>query len=205
MPRSAGLYCFQDGAKVSAGSNDAARSVASVSSTELERLLAAGNAHSIPHSGRTLLDHLVGTYWLLSDWECEEHVCLAGLVHSAYGTASLSHTTVPVTERAKLKRLVGREAERLAYLFSACTTTADRVRAVAKGTIRSRYDGREIDVSVEDARKVLVIECANLIEQRAADGLRQVLGKLGPDGRTALLGSNAATALESSAATTEAG
>ncbi len=185
--------------------HDAARSVASVPSAELERVLVAGSAHLTPHSGRTLLDHLVGTYWLLSDWGCEEDICLAGLVHSAYGTASLSHTTIPVTERAKLKSLVGAEAERLAYLFSACATTADRVKAVAKGTIQSRYDGREIDVSVEDARKVLVIECANLIEQRAADGLRQVLGKLRPDERTALLGSNAATALESSAATTEAG
>lgn len=190
---------------MSARAQDAARSGAVVPSAELERVLVAGKAHSTPHSGRTLLDHLVGTYWLLSDWGCEEDVCLAGLVHSAYGTASLSHAAVPVTERAKLKRLVGKEAERLAYLFSACATTAERVRAVAKETIRSRYDGREIDVSVEDARKILVIECANLIEQRAAEGLRQVLRNLGPDDRAALLGANAATALMTSTATTEAG
>lgn len=181
------------------------RAVAAMPPMEVERLLVAHGAGATPHSGRTLLDHLIGTYWLLSDWGCQEDVCLAGLLHSAYGTAQFARETVPLADRAELRRLVGREAERLAHLFSACSSTADRIRAVATGSFRSRHENTEIRLCPEDARHILVIECANLLEQGAADGLREVLNKLSFADRAALLGRNVAQALAPEALTTDGG
>ena len=59
-------------------------------STKIDFLKAMG-ADEIPHSGRTLLEHLVGVFNILKDMDVAQHVQDAGLYHSIYGTALLHH------------------------------------------------------------------------------------------------------------------
>ena len=44
------------------------------------------------HGERKLVDHLVGTYSLLKKWGNDEHICDAGLFHSALGTSRYETT-----------------------------------------------------------------------------------------------------------------
>jgi hypothetical protein len=49
------------------------------------------DADRMPHSGRSLLDHLVGTRQLLVDGGARPPVCNAGLIHFVYGTRAGRH------------------------------------------------------------------------------------------------------------------
>jgi SM-20-related protein len=84
-----------------------------------ESFLTEIGAKEVTHSGRTLWDHLKGTYDILCKWGEPEHVCIAGLFHSIYGTEYFKHACVPIEERPKIIALIGASAERLVYRF--CT------------------------------------------------------------------------------------
>jgi ribosomal protein L16 Arg81 hydroxylase len=74
-------------------------------------------ADRIPHSGRTLFDHLVGTAHILESWGADDPVCAAGLFHSAYGTEFFREALLPFDDRARVRERAGERAERLAYVF----------------------------------------------------------------------------------------
>jgi len=80
-------------------------------------LLERAGAGNIRHSGRTLYEHLCGTYHLLDDWGNDEPVCTAGLFHSIYGTRRFKSKAWPIDDRTTIKRLIGDEAEALVYYF----------------------------------------------------------------------------------------
>ncbi len=111
------------------------------------------------HSGRKLMDHLLGTYDLLSEAGCAPEVCLAGGLHSIYGTNVFR--TVSTVERGPVRETFGERAERLAWLF--CNVNRPR----------GLDDGRLVDwqtkdsVTVDDAtlHDLRMIEAANLLEQ----------------------------------------
>lgn len=106
-------------------------------------------ARRVKHSGRTLYDHLLGTYRLLTVDGRPPHVCLGGLYHSIYGTNQFQH--VLTNGRDRVRAVIGDEAEELAYLFS----TIDRPRCfLTAPTIPHRRD-------------LVAIEIANLTEQGA--------------------------------------
>ena len=75
-------------------------------SAELLAALRAAGAASVGHSGATLLDRLVGVAALLVDWDCDEHVCRAGLFHSVYGTATFSQALFSEADREMVRHLV---------------------------------------------------------------------------------------------------
>jgi len=112
-------------------------------------LLWPAGTDKIKHSGRTLYDHLVGTHDLLQAWGNSEPVCAAGLFHSIYGTKHFQHQTWPIIDRATIQKLIGPEAELLAYVFC----IADRPKAFF-----ANADGFL-------TRPLREIEAANLIEQ----------------------------------------
>jgi hypothetical protein len=117
-------------------------------------------ADDVGHSGRKLFDHLKGTYELLRSWEAPEHVCIAGLFHSIYGTNVFKHQCLLPTlqNRALLQELIGKDAEFLAYVFC----TSDRPRAFLE---------MGWDEASPELKDLLEIECANLLEQ-AGDKMR---------------------------------
>ena len=77
------------------------------------------------HSGnRSLLHHLVGVSMILSEGNCSDALCVAGLFHSIYGTSVFRPKMVPMDDRDKIKDLIGIESENLVYQF--CILPKDR-------------------------------------------------------------------------------
>jgi len=129
------------------------------------------------HSGRTFHEHLTGVYDILREQHAPEHVCLAGLFHSIYGTNAFRHAAVPMAERAAVTELIGKRAERLAHIFCSCQRPRALVEAVTAGPpykVVNWRDGTSIPLSLEDMCDLLEIEVANLMEQ-GADSARVAL------------------------------
>jgi|TARA_B110000977_G_scaffold149495_1_gene189498 hypothetical protein len=83
-----------------------------------------------PHSGTTLLEHLIGVYNILKESGAQEYVCDAGLFHSIYGTISFRHKTTE--DRDRIRELIGNESENLVYTFS----TLQRPRSFFIGELK---------------------------------------------------------------------
>jgi hypothetical protein len=122
----------------------------------------------VKHSGRTLFDHLVGTYALLRKQNAPEYVCLAGLFHSIYGTNIFRHPSVPINRRDLVVEMIGEPAERLAYIFCSCGRPKALVDAVGHGPpyqVKDYRSGETTPLSGEDMYDLLLIEVANLEDQ----------------------------------------
>lgn len=71
---------------------------------DVERLLESYGTAAAPHTGRSLRDHLIGTFDLLEAWGNDRDVCLAGLFHSIYGTEVYTHASADLAERSTIGR-----------------------------------------------------------------------------------------------------
>ncbi|HYC47489.1 MAG TPA: hypothetical protein VED01_18600 [Burkholderiales bacterium] len=148
-----------------------------------EAAVANGFAHTfdralaLSHSGRSFLEHLYETSRVLAAWGMPASVCRAGFLHSAYATSFYPHALFDLSERDRVRRLIGREAESLVYRFC----TMDRrgywdmlAKARPSGTLyyadRVR-NGAPVRISLTAVQRLLMIESANVAEQsKAPDG-----------------------------------
>lgn len=121
-----------------------------LTSTKIDFLKEMG-ADEIPHSDKTLLEHLVGVSEILKEMNAPEYIQDAGLFHSIYGTALFHHQTV--SDRQVVYDLIGEKAEHLAYLFC----------------ILGRETNRQTEISLVEDKKVrddlMLIDFANSEEQ----------------------------------------
>lgn len=105
----------------------------------------------INHSDSTYASHCEGVYKILKKLNQPEHVCLAGLFHSAYGT---EYFNVPTClTRKELSNVIGTTAEQLVYMFC---------------NIRNRYDSiinNSFNFNKNIHTALVAIEYANLKEQ----------------------------------------
>ncbi len=132
------------------------------------QFLRATGADDVGHSGRSLFDHLFGTYMLLQEWASAEHVCRAGLFHSVYGTQHFRPQTVPLHARERVRVLIGEEAEYLAYAF--CAIDRPRVLLLPQPeTVPDRFGGVLV-FTPKQWGNLRVIEAANLQEQGETSG-----------------------------------
>ena len=69
------------------------------------------------HTGRTLIEHLMGVRRILKEWGAPEYLQDAGLFHAVYGTAYLKEQMT--VNRDKVRDLIGEHAEEICFLF--CT------------------------------------------------------------------------------------
>ena len=131
------------------------------------------DAEGVGHTGRTLYDHLMGTYDLLDRWGNRSDVCLAGLYHSIYGTYHFRHKSFPISQRKTIQNVIGERSERLVYLFCVTKRPEAFFRAFestandATGTA-ALYDYHvqsTIQIATGMLTDLLEIESANLIEQ----------------------------------------
>lgn len=128
--------------------------------------------------GRTLLDHLMGSYAIARRWGQPPWLQHAALIHSVYGTESYGERLVSLMRRGEVAAVAGSPAERLAYLF--CITPR---RPLFAGThlwardlpARAAGDGADTRGAEPPSRDELdglvLLHMANVAEQaRASDG-----------------------------------
>lgn len=129
--------------------------------------------HKNVHSQRHLSEHLYGVYGLLSCWQMQRPVRLAGLFHSVYGTSSYCPTNLHCFGKEQLIELTGTDTEELVDLY--CSIDRSKMLALAAiaksepASIPSR-DGAGSDVryvSAEQFRSLLNILYADRVEQIA--------------------------------------
>ena len=151
------------------GSHKHDTSVNKISSTEeMVTFLRKVTAGQIQHSGDSLLEHFKGVRSVLRIWGERPEVYNAGLFHSVYGSESFKSGPVSADRRCEVTALIGKEAERLAWLF--CTvrryTLFDSVTKAEHGQrIQSREDGQWIDLNPKEFRDLITITVANWVEQ----------------------------------------
>jgi len=141
-------------------------------------------ADTVEHrANRYLLEHLIATYELLSAWHHEPAIAVAGLMHSVYGTAAFETACLAPTERYRVRTVIGDEAERLAYLFSAMKRD-QFLDTLGGNVVVSRFGEGEIAISDEDTRIMCEILFANeldlAIAKKGADRPDKIEKKLGP-------------------------
>tara|TARA_R110000782_G_scaffold259536_1_gene350087 strand:- start:364 stop:930 length:567 start_codon:yes stop_codon:yes gene_type:complete len=88
---------------------------------------------TVKHSGRTLLDHLIGTSEILKNLGAPKYLQDAGLFHSIYGTALFMPEGGLVDNtynRQVIKDLIGEHAEEIAYQF--CILNLPRLDQILK-------------------------------------------------------------------------
>lgn len=130
------------------------------------------------HSNRSLLDHLVGTYEVLVQWDNPDTVCVAGLFHSIYGVETQHSKPDRFDKRDSVISVIGEASERLVYLFC----SLERCSYINKAAEQPEYQA------------LLDIEVANILEQAEhidhyykdtlgyIDKIKQVMDLLTPKG-----------------------
>ncbi len=125
--------------------------------------------------GRSLLDHLVGTYEIVRRWNQPEWLQLAALIHSVYGTDVHRQQLLHLSRRGEVSDLVGQRAERIAFLFGASPRGplfAGTYRW-ATGAAAPRLPDADASAPRPASRgeldAVLLLHMANLAEQACAE------------------------------------
>lgn len=134
-----------------------------------EDLLGGFGTEAVEHFGRSLRDHLTGTWQILRSWDAPADVCTAGLFHSIYGTATFQAAAVPASERTRIRAQIGERAETLAYLFC----MADRKRLLLENPAPPYHwvdhrTGRSSAVDESTLVALVTLEVANFLEQLEA-------------------------------------
>lgn len=130
-------------------------------------------AAAVPHSGRSLYEHLCGVNSILRAWEQAESVCAAGMFHSIYSTEKFRHTTLPMSERSRLQAVIGEEAEQLVYLFATLPRAAvleaagswQPFSAAEYAEIACHGDSKIVQVSKTELTNLVLLQMANRVEQ----------------------------------------
>ena len=142
----------------------------------------------IQHTHDDLLSHLTGTHDELARLDFPEHVVLAGLFHSVYGTEGFPRQSVPLTQRDDLRALIGAEAERLAYRYCAMSYGSLQ-RSVDEGEplLQNRFEDEPMPVSRAEFEELLWIKLTDAVEQAdeftgQSRFFRKVAELIGPDG-----------------------
>jgi hypothetical protein len=161
--------------------------------------LAGAGAAQLGHSDHDLLSHLRSTLELLERWGARPAVQDAGLFHSVYGTETFCSAIVDFGSRARVRELIGPEAEQLAYLFGAMTSSSLRQNLGRTGAF-AIFDQRAdtwLALRPQQLRDLCDITVANWREQlhrvprelREGDAARylQMLPLLLPRARAAVL------------------
>lgn len=125
--------------------------------------LKQSGAREIHHSGSNLFRHLCNTHRILRGWQCRPAISIAGLCSSLYGWV------IPSTRanRRKLRKLIGAEAERLAYLFSLASTEALEACLVSGSNAALAIGPVQMTLTLPEWQGLLAIEVAKTLESLA--------------------------------------
>ncbi len=123
------------------------------------------------HKVGTFRHHLVGVARSLTLWQQPREVRLLGLLHSVYGNAFVDLVKFdPASERARLRDLVGAEAEQLVFQFC-IRSRVQFVRQVLAGAIAA--DGSVLLEEASGTHRLEAAEVAAFIVVSMADTIEQ--------------------------------
>ena len=119
-------------------------------------------AGAIAHPGGDLRSHLIRTHDTLRAWSAPGDVCLAGLVHAAYGTDGFPLPLLALDERPRLRSVVGPAAEAFAYRYCACSRQASYARlGEVPWRMTDRFTGEVVLLAAEEASAFALLTIAN--------------------------------------------
>ena len=119
---------------------------------KLINLLKSTGTDEMGHSGGSLTDHLLRTYWLLKKLGADENICLVGGLHSVYGTNFYTAICLDKNKSTIVADTFGEEIDRLVKLFSSLS----RPREIETNTR---------GLSDNDYLIMRIVEIANLLDQ----------------------------------------
>lgn len=119
--------------------------------------LVRAGAGRIKHSGRSLLDHLLGTRDLLRRWDAPNHVQDAGLFHSVFGTTAFQRSLLADVQRGEVRDLIGPRAYQLIENFAGLRRGLRLLQGIGAEQVP--------DVPSAIGMDLAVLEAANLYDQ----------------------------------------
>jgi len=130
------------------------------------RFLRDAHTEGMPHSGRALFNHLLGTRQVLVEWGARPALCDAGLFHSIYSTEHYEEKALPLTRRGEVQQLIGEEAESLVWLFCMMRREAFFLDLGKDGSpsVQHRETGEHIPLSGTQRQDLLTLLFANSLE-----------------------------------------
>ncbi len=139
---------------------------------ELVDFLYSLGTADVDHTGHDFLTHLRAVSDLLAEHDKDAELVAAGLFHSIYGTEQFQDFSLPLSERERVRWLIGDRAERTAWLN--CVMD----RATLDAAVSSALDG-ESELSVADRAgsppiAVSIAELRDLATVHLFDWLEQV-------------------------------
>jgi hypothetical protein len=135
-------------------------------SPRLLAALEAMGANGLQHLNGSLAQHLCGTEALLRAWGGREALCTAGLFHAVYGTDAFGPMLATTDQRDSIARVIGAEAEQLAYLYGACDRQVfyPRVGVGVSPCFPDRFTGTKYPISEATLADLCEITLANELE-----------------------------------------
>lgn len=143
-----------------------ARANADVKRDSLQQMLERADANTRKHKFGSLMAHLLNTYDLLKAAGLPDDTCLAGGIHSIFGTNAFKDRCLTYGDRPMLEDLFGKTPVDLAVLFSIIDRASTLENALANKTLTlDLTDGGTITVTQEQLDALCFIEAANLQDQ----------------------------------------
>ncbi len=132
----------------------------------VDYLTSLGTA-DVPHTGTRFLAHLIGVFRDLESWNCEQHVCRAGLFHSIYGTQKFQKFSLPLSRRDDVRELIGPAAELLAFAncFMDRSTLDSQLTSPGPVELRNRDDGSSIPLTEDQLDDLCRVHLCDWLEQ----------------------------------------
>lgn len=139
--------------------------------SELIDFLHSLGTAEIDHSGHDFLTHLKAVHDLLDKHDAGPELAAAGLFHSIYGTEKFQGFSLPLTERARVRSLIGERAEFVAWLNCIMdrATFDAAVSAALAGertlSISDRDGNPPIELTVDQLRDLATVHLFDWLEQ----------------------------------------
>ena len=134
----------------------------------IQQFLQKVGAENTKHSKGTLSGHLLRTYDLLKAAGKSRDVCMAGAIHSIFGTNIFKQITIPLDKKQEVIDIVGERAVNLAELFSSINRPHALEMAIGTNSRNLlKNGGGSIEVGYADLMDLVAIECANLQDQNS--------------------------------------
>jgi hypothetical protein len=156
---------------------------------DVEALLRERGGEGIAHPGGTLYAHLLRVRDRLTTLGAGTDLRLAGLAHAVYGTDGFGVALLELSDRDRMRALVGDAAELLVYRYGACDRRRTWRHLAETGKVWDRFTGEAETLGQDELRPFADLSIVNeldVVEQnpdaaaRHGDALRDLFRSWAP-------------------------